>query len=236
MSLTPEQDELLWQVPGEVNRNPVFAESAPLISISSSVSWIITSLSPTETINYTVLAREHAELISQGKTSLEIATWLWEKLNIASWKAWRFHGERKVLSTPTGEEMDRLREFTKKAHIRPWIQENGWSVNYPEYLHLDGYTQNTLFGQANMKKVNARLVEIATDWESMGTDYIQKADYLRKQFGLDTNGDLYKLTYDVSLIASGSLEGNDVHWLILNKLGAITTLLDASNSRLCFLT
>lgn len=46
------------------------------------------------------MALEHAELIKQGKTSLEIAGWLGNKLDIASWKAGAFHGERKVLSTP----------------------------------------------------------------------------------------------------------------------------------------
>lgn len=80
--------------------------------------------SQTETLDYKALAFEHAELIKQGKTSLEIATWMGEKLNIASWKAGAFYGERKVLSTPAEEEMIRLKAFTQ-ALGTSWTKANG---------------------------------------------------------------------------------------------------------------
>lgn len=84
----------------------------------------VSSESQTETLDYKSLTTEHAELIKQGKTPLEIATWMGEKLNIASWKAGTFYGERKVLSTPTEEEMIRLKAFTQALGVS-WSKANG---------------------------------------------------------------------------------------------------------------
>lgn len=45
-----------------------------------------TANTPKPTSDYTLLANEHAELIRQGKNSLEIAILLGDRLNITSWR------------------------------------------------------------------------------------------------------------------------------------------------------
>lgn len=127
---------------------------------------LVSSESQAETLDYKTLALEHAELIKQGKTSLEIATWMGDKLNIASWNSGAFYGERKVLSTPTEEEMTRLKAFTQALGIS-WTKANGGSDNHSQFLLLDGYIQNALFGQTNMTQVNERLDTFHTDWQNM---------------------------------------------------------------------
>ena len=199
----------------------------------------------TEPVNeYTGLATEHAELLKQGKTSLEIAGWLGEKLNIASWKAGQFHGERKVLSTPTEEEMARLQELTQALGIS-WTKANGWSDNHSQFFLMDGYVQNALFGQANMQEVNERLYTFHTDWQAMWRDFAAKAQYLKDKIGLDIHGDWNKLTgirsddgdfdYSDVLYASGSLDGRVVHRVWLNRAESSVDLVSASVARLCFL-
>lgn len=56
---------------------------------------------------YPTLATEHSKLISQGKTSLEIATWLAEKLHFI-WGD--HHGEFQTCSTPQGD-ITHLKKF-----------------------------------------------------------------------------------------------------------------------------
>lgn len=126
----------------------------------------VSTESQKEKLDYKTLALEHAELIKQGKTSLEIATWMGEKLNIASWNSGAFYGERKVLSTPIEEEMTRLKAFTQALGVS-WTKANGGSDNHSQFLLLDGYIQNALFGQENMTQVNARLDTFHADWQNM---------------------------------------------------------------------
>ncbi len=96
-----------------------------------------TTKETTKTINYKQLAAEHAELIKQGKTSVEIAEWIGDKLNIPSWKAGEFYGERKVLSSPkTPEETDRLQKFVE-AIGASFNKANQPSQNHSQYLLLD---------------------------------------------------------------------------------------------------
>lgn len=198
----------------------------------------------TETINYEALKTEHAELISSGKTSIEIASWLGEKLGIESWKSGAFLGERKVLTTPTPAEMVRLQQFTQALGIS-WSKANGWSDNHSQFLLMDGYVQNALFGQANMREVDARLDTFHADWQRMWRDFTAKAKYLKEKVGLDIKGDWDKLTgirsddggFDCSggLYASGSLDGHVVRSLWLGRVGSYVYFFNASSARLCFL-
>ncbi len=198
-----------------------------------------------EKINYPQLATEHAELISQGKTSVEIAQWIGDKLNIPSWKNGEFLWERKVLTSPqTPEETQRLQKFVEALGVS-WTKANQPSRNHREYLLLDGYVQNALFGQSNMKQVDARLDTFHTDWQKMWNDSTAKAKYLFKKIGLDIKNNWSILTgiRDVdgdfgrsdSLYASGSLDGFDVRFMWLNQLYSGISLIHASDARLCFL-
>ncbi len=209
---------------------------------NSNKQWVTET--PIEPINeYTALATEHAEFI-KTHNSLGIAVWLWEKLGIESWKAGAFHGERKVLSTPTGEEMARLQEFTK-ALGKSWTPANGWSDNHSQFLLLDGYVQNALFGEANMTQVNARLDTFHTDWQKMKKDFAAKAQYLKDKVGLDIKDDWSKLTGirddgggfgdSYALYASGGLGGHGVLRVWLGRAGSDVRLGNASLARLCFL-
>ncbi len=118
--------------------------------------------------------------------------------------------------------MTRLQKFTQMLGIS-WSKANGGSDNHADFLLLDGYVQNALFGQANMTQVNARLDTFHTDWQKMGTDYAAKAKYLLEKVGLDIRGDWSKLTgirYDYGgfgfsdgLFASGTLDGGGVRSL-----------------------
>ncbi|MBP7806204.1 hypothetical protein KA057_00830 [Candidatus Gracilibacteria bacterium] len=192
---------------------------------------------------YAGIATEHAEFI-KTHNSLEIAGWLGDKLNIASWKAGAFHGERKVLSTPTGEEMARLQEFTK-ALGKSWTGANGGSDNHSQFLLLDGYVQNALFGEANMTQVNERLDTFHTDWQKMKKDFAAKAQYLKDKVGLDIKDDWTKLTgvRDFNggfvgsgvLYASGGLDGVYVHRVWLDRDDSNVDFIYASFARLCFL-
>lgn len=211
---------------------------------TAKAQWPQTPKTQTEPVNeYAGIATEHAEFI-KTHNSLEIAGWLWDKLNIASWKAGAFHGERKVLSTPTGEEMARLQEFTK-ALGKSWTGANGWSDNHSQFLLLDGYVQNALFGEANMTQVNERLDTFHTDWQKMKKDFAAKAQYLKDKVGLDIKDDWTKLTgirsfnggffYSVELFASGALDGDNVHRMWVNRDFSGVNLGNASLARLCFL-
>lgn len=62
--------------------------------------------------------------------------------------------------------MTRLQKFTQTLGIS-WSKANGGSDNHTDFLLLDGYVQNALFGQTNMQEVNARLDTFHTDWQRM---------------------------------------------------------------------
>jgi hypothetical protein len=249
--LLPEQETLLRQLAVTLETEPTSETTRVFHARALALlqpQWPQTPETIREPVNeYVGLATEHAELILSGKTSLEIAGWLWEKLGITSWKAWAFHGERKVLSTPTAGEMVRLQEFTK-ALGKSWTKANGWSDNYPQFLLLDGYIQNALFGEANMTQVNARFNTFHTNWQKMWRDFTAKAKYLKEKVGLDIRDDWSKLTgvrYDDgcfdhsgSLHASGSFDGRSVRsvrrmWL--SRDDSDVDLYHAFGARLCFL-
>lgn len=202
-----------------------------------------------EVIDYQKLAQEHAELIAQGKTSVVIARWIGDKLNIPSWKASEFYWERKVLSSPKkSEEMERLKKFVEVLGIS-WSKVNLPSENHPQYLLLDSYTQNALFGSWNMIKIDKKLREFNNDWERMWRDIIKKTTYLLEKTGLDIKWDWLKLTGfrahenhfggKDSLYASGSLAGDWTQLLWVEVMGSQFRGYDdngsASFSYLCFL-
>lgn len=58
--------------------------------VKDTVAGIVGSHEVAKQIDYQQLAQEHAELILQGKTSVEIARWIGDKLAIPSWKAGKF--------------------------------------------------------------------------------------------------------------------------------------------------
>ncbi len=113
-------------------------------------------------------------------------------MNIASWKARAFYGERKVLPAPTSEEMIRLQKFTKALGAR-WSNANGASDNHPDFLLLDGYVQNALFGQKNMLRANDSLDIFNAEWNNVKYDFVAKKKYLLEKIGLDVKS-WYKLT------------------------------------------
>lgn len=204
------------------------------------------SLETTKEIDYNQLATKHAELIAKGRTSIEIAEWIGDKLNIASWKAGEFYGERKVLSSPkTPAETERLQKFVEALKV-PFSKANQSSQNHSQYLLLDGYVQNALFGKANMEKVDETLKTFDVYWKGMWEDFIQKQQYLVEKIGLDIKWDWSKLTglcyadgvfvYSDSLVVSGSLDVDDVLRFWLTQNSSDIFLFNASNARLCFLT
>lgn len=199
------------------------------------------------TKEYADLTTEHAELISSGKTSTEIAIWLWEKLNIASWKEWKFHGERKALPTPTEDELVRLRKFTEAMGI-PWKETDGGSKNIPTYFLLAGNVQNALLGQKNMAKAHERNIEFDYEWRTLWGDMFAKMECLHKKIGLVRRiGDMDTLTgirvggrvgefeESDSLYAAGHVEGNSVNgfWLTAYRSGLEKFVSDLS--MLCLL-
>jgi len=63
--------------------------------------------------------------------------------------------------------MTRLKAFTQTLGVE-WRKTNIGSHNHPEFLLLDGYNvSSTLFGRANMQKVNAQLDVFVADWGKM---------------------------------------------------------------------
>lgn len=140
---------------------------------------------------YTELLVELTHLISQGKTSLEIAIWLWEKLNIAGWKNREFHGERNVLSVPIGTEAVRLKRFVQEKGIL-WTRQNTWRTDmkvkkyyYSAPFSVDPHISEFLFGTENMLITNKSLEKFDRDWRILGKDFPAKAEYLVEQIGLD---------------------------------------------------
>lgn len=198
----------------------------------------------TEKIDYKQLANEHSELLTQGKTSVEIAHWIGNKLNIPSWEAGEFYGERKVLSSPkTPEETARLSKFVEALGVS-WTKANQSSANHPQYLLLDGNVQNALFGQTNMAQVDARLYTFYFHWQKMWNDFTTKAKYLLGKIGLDIKDDWSKLTgirnangdaYSDGLYAFGALDGDFVRELLLDRFSSNVSTMFASNACLCFL-
>ncbi len=89
--------------------------------------------------------------------------------------------------------MTRLQKFTQALGIS-WSKANGGSDNHPDFLLLDGYVQNSLFGGVNMQQAKARLNKIHADWKNLETAYVTKTQYLKEKFGLDIRGDWSKLT------------------------------------------
>lgn len=183
------------------------------------------------TQEYADLATEHAELISSGKTSVEIATWLGEGLSIVSWSEWKFHGERKTLPTPTEDELVRLRKFTRTLGVN-WKETDGGSKNIPTYFLLAGNVQNALFGQKNMEKTHEKNILFDYEWQELWGDMFAKMECLQKKIGLVRRiGDMDTLTgirvggrvgefeESDSLYVSGHIEGNSVNafWLTARR-------------------
>ena len=100
--------------------------------------------------DYVALAREHTEMLKNGKTSEEIALWTGDKLDIAAWKEGKFYGKRGALPTPeTAEEMARFQKFIEAlgvtyAHDKgiEYAHANGPAKGEPQYFLLDGFIQN----------------------------------------------------------------------------------------------
>lgn len=242
-TLLPEQEELLRQLETTLQTDPA-SETTQAFHIRALAVLDANKQKKSEPVNeYVGIAAEHADFI-KTHNSLEIAGWLGEKLGIESWKSGAFLGERKVLTTPTPEEMARLQQFTQ-ALGKSWTPANGWSDNHSQFFLMDGYIQNTLFGQANMAQVDARLNTFHTDWQAMKKDFAAKAQYLKDKVGLDIKGDWSKLTgirfgnggfvgSDV-LYASGGLDGVSVHGMWLNRAESDVDFSFASSARLCFL-
>lgn len=213
-------------------------------TVAEKLSHTEISQETTKEINYQKLATEHAEIIAQGKTSLEIAQWIGDKLNIPSWKAGEFYWERKVLSSPkTAEESARLQKFVE-ALGKTWTKANQPSEHHPQYLLLDGYVQNALFGLVNMAQVDTRLNRFHIYWQRMWWDYTTKAKYLLKEVGLDIKSGWFKLTgfrnsdggFDSDgLYACGSLDGDYVRFLWVGQYDSFVQHHFASRAFLCFL-
>jgi len=79
--------------------------------------------------DYVALAREHTEMLENGKTSEEIAIWTGDKLHIAAWKEEKFYGKRGALPTPeTTEEIARFQKFVEAIGMT-YAHEKG--IEYP---------------------------------------------------------------------------------------------------------
>ena len=121
--LLPEQEELLRQLETTLQTDPT-SETTQAFHARALGVIDAKKKKKSEPVNeYVGIAAEHAELIKGGKTSLEIAGWLGEKLGIESWRSGAFLGERKVLTTPTPAEMARLQQFTQ-ALGKSWTPAN----------------------------------------------------------------------------------------------------------------
>ncbi len=243
----PGDVESIWST--NVATNPQAETSGELaLTVRDNVAHNIAhdTSETTQEIDYKLLANEHAELIKEGKTSVEIAQWIGDKLNIPSWESWEFYGERKVLSSPkTSEETARLSKFVEALGVS-WTKANQPSENHPQYLLLDGYVQNALFGQENMKKIDTILETFYSGWKNMWKEFMRKAQYLFEQVGLSIRGDWTRLTgvRDIEsgfispnlLYVSGSLSARGVRWLWLRRHGSENGATGSpARARLCFL-
>lgn len=196
---------------------------------------------------YVVLIEEHTELIRQKRTSLEIARWLGEKLNIESWKAGTFHGEYRGLCTPTPEEMMRLNAFSSVRNVpASAIVNNGGSDNHPQFFLINGYSPTALFGPENVKKMDERIDQIDRDWNAMGEDFAAKEQYLKDKVGLDIKGDWKKLTgirtkkgffIGPAVYVCGSQSGRhrNNRMIFLDNIGSLVKFDSASDASLCLL-
>lgn len=110
-----------------------------------------------------------------------------------------------MLSSPdTLEETQRLQKFVEALGVS-WTKANQPSKTHSQYILLDGYIQNALFGANNMNDIDARIGSFYTFWKSMGDDFLAKELYLAEQIGLMIEGNWS------NLIGVNMLNGDFLH-------------------------
>lgn len=156
-------------------------ESTPTTVAASSHASALAALDTPS--KYTQLIAEHTEMIESGKTSRQIISHIWKKLNIEKWGREEFLGECEFLPTPTESEIPRLQEYLSALGVE-WSLANGGSDNHPEFFLIDAQSTHALVGVENMKKANALLYKFHEDWQAAGKDETQKEALLKKYLGL----------------------------------------------------
>lgn len=156
-------DELIEQATVEAKRDPEFATRLHRALAEAAKLWVTQILTTpsqiADIVNYTQLATEHANFIKEGKTSLEIFTFMNEEMNFTEGRMpqWRLQAFPKM----EGEWLARFHLFARALHEQKGTSYNQ-SANTPhtkepalDQAKIDGYTQNLLFWENNMKKINA---------------------------------------------------------------------------------
>lgn len=72
-----------------------------------------------------------------------------------------------MLSSPeTPEEIQRLQKFVEALGVS-WTKANQPSKTHSQYLLLDGYVQNALFGVSNMNQIDTSIGMVYSLWNTM---------------------------------------------------------------------